>query len=92
MQLISENDCDLLTTCLEESSCTKYYFVWSAASKSNQSQFINELSNSDIIIEGGTKNNWDYPLKLKVNYVHKHIIKNYELIESFDNWNIFVKK
>ena len=77
---------------LRKSSCTKYYFVWSAASKLNQNQFINELSNSDIIIEGGTKNNWDYPLKLKVNYVHKHIIKNYELIESFDNWNIFVKK
>ena len=77
---------------LRKNSCTKYYFVWSVASKSNQNRFIKELSNTNIIIAGGKKNNWDYPLKLKVYYVYKHITKNYELIESFDNWNIFVKK
>jgi len=77
---------------LRKNSCTKYYFVWSAASTSNQNRFIKELSNTNFIIAGGKKNNWDYPLELKVHYVHKHITKNYELIDSFDNWNIFVKK
>ena len=51
---------------LRKSSCTKYYFIWSAASKLNQKQFIKEISNSDIIITGGEKNNWDLPLKVKI--------------------------
>jgi len=88
---IFSNDA-ILNYLLRKKSCTKYYFVWSAASKSNQNQFIKELSGTDIIIEGGRKDSWDYPLKIKIHYVFKHIVKNYELIESFDNWNIFVKK
>ena len=90
LQLFS-NDA-ILYYVLRKKSCTKYYFVWSATSKLNQNQFIKELSNSNIIITGGKKNNWDYPLKVKLNHVYKHIMKNYELIDSFDNWNIFVKK
>ena len=66
--------------------------MWSAASKTNQNQFIKELSDTNIIIEGGRKDSWDYPLKIKINNVFNHIEENYELIESFDNWNIFVRK
>ena len=88
---IFSNDA-ILNYLLRKKSCTKYYFVWSAASKSNQNQFIKELSDTDIIIEGGRKDSWDYPLKIKIHHVFKHIVKNYELIDSFDNWNIFVRK
>ena len=90
IQLFS-NDA-ILNYLLRKKSCTKYYFVWSAASKTNQNQFIKELSDTNIIIEGGRKDSWDYPLKIKINNVFNHIEENYELIESFDNWNIFVRK
>ena len=90
IQLFS-NDA-ILNYILRKNSCTKYYFVWSAASKLNQNQFIKELSNSAIIIAGGEKNEWDYPLEVKIKDVYSYILKNYELKESFDNWEIFVKK
>lgn len=77
---------------LRKSSCTKYYFIWSAASKLNQKQFIKEISNSDIIITGGEKNNWDLPLKVKIEYVYKYILNNYELSYSFKDWEILIKK
>ena len=90
IQLFS-NDA-ILNYILRKNSCTKYYFVWSAASKLNQKRFIKELSNSDIIIAGGEKNEWDYPLEVKIEDVYSYILKNYELKESFNNWEVFVKK
>ena len=77
---------------LRKNSCTKYYFVWSAASKFNQLQFIKELPKAKFIIAGGEKNNWDYPLKVKIHYVYEYIIENYTLTESLGKWNIFVRK
>jgi len=77
---------------LRKKSCTKYYFVWSAASKINQNQFITELSKTNLIITGGEKNNWDYPLEKKLHYVYEHILDKYELNESFNSWSIFIKK
>ena len=77
---------------LRKNSCTKYYFVWSAASKINQNQFITELSKTNLIITGGEKNNWDYPLEKKLHYVYQHILDKYELNESFNSWSIFIKK
>ena len=77
---------------LRKNSCTKYYFVWSAASKINQNQFITELSKTNLIITGGEKNNWDYPLEKKLHIVHKFILEKYELKESFKSWSIFIKK
>jgi hypothetical protein len=50
------------------------------------------MSNSDIIITGGEKNNWDLPLKVKNEYVYKYIINNYELSYSFKDWEILIKK
>ena len=47
IQLFS-NDA-ILNYLLRKKSCTKYYFVWSAASKTNQNQFIKELSDTNII-------------------------------------------
>ena len=90
MQLFS-NDA-IFNYILKKNSCTKYYFVWSAASKLNQNQFIKELSSSKIIIAGGGKNHWDYSLNVKIHYVYEHILENYELIESFSKWNVFVRK
>lgn len=77
---------------LRKNSCTKYYFVWAAASKINQNQFITELSKTNLIIAGGEKNNWDYPLEKKLHIVHKFILEKYELKESFKSWSIFIKK
>ena len=90
IQLFS-NDA-ILNYILRKNSCTKYYFVWSAASKLNQRQFIKELSNSNIVIAGGEKNKWDYPLKIKINLVYSHILNNYELKDSFSDWEILIRK
>ena len=90
IQLFS-NDA-ILNYILRKNSCTKYYFVWSAASKLNQRQFIKELSNSNIVIAGGEKNKWDYPLKVKIDLVYSHILNNYELKDSFSDWEILIRK
>ena len=63
------------------------------SSKSDLSEdSFKELSSSDIIIAGGEKNEWDYPLEVKIEDVYSYILKNYELKERFNNWEVFVKK
>ena len=49
------------------------------------------MSNSDIIVSGGQKNDWDLPLQVKIEDVHNYIIKNYLLSEKFYDWEIFIK-
>ena len=58
--------------------------------KLNQQQLIKEMSNSDIIVSGGQKNDWDLPLQVKIEDVHNYIIKNYSLSEKF--YDLFIKK
>ena len=59
-----------------------------------QIQFIKllQLSNSNIVIAGGEKNKWDYPLKVKIDLVYSHILNNYELKDSFSDWEILIRK
>ena len=81
----------ILYYALRKNSCTKFYFIWSASSKLNQQQLIKEMSNSDIIVSGGQKNDWDLPLQVKVEDVYNYIIDNYSLSEKFYDWEIFIK-
>ncbi|MDA7769744.1 hypothetical protein N8925_00375 [Candidatus Pelagibacter sp.] len=77
---------------LKKKSCTKFYFVWSAASLNKQNEFISELNNTEIIISGGQKNNWDMPLSKKMFVVQKYIDENYYLYKSINKWNILLSK
>ena len=44
------------------------------------------------MIAGGEKNKWDYPLKVKIDLVYSHILNNYELKDSFSDWEILIRK
>ncbi len=90
IQLFS-NDA-ILNYLLKKKSCTKFYFVWSAASLNKQNEFISELNNTEIIISEGQKNNWDMPLSKKMFAVQKYIDKNYYLYKSINKWNILLSK
>ena len=76
----------ILYYALRKNSCTKFYFIWSASSKLNQQQLIKEMTNSDIIVSGGQKNDWDLPLQVKIEDVYNYIINNYSLSEKFYDW------
>ncbi len=90
IQLFS-NDA-ILNYLLKKKSCTKFYFVWSAASLKKQMEFISELKNTDIIISKGQKNNWDMPLSKKMFVTQKYISENYYLYKSISKWNILLSK
>ena len=90
IQLFS-NDA-ILNYLLKKKSCTKFYFVWSAASLKKQMEFISELKNTDIIISKGQKNNWDMPLSKKMLVIQKYISENYYLYKSISKWNILLSK
>ncbi|MBD1164579.1 hypothetical protein IDG86_02215 [Pelagibacterales bacterium SAG-MED13] len=87
---IFSNDA-ILYYLLQKKSCTKYYFVWSASSKINQKRFINQMEETKIIISGGSKNDWDYPLEEKLYLVNSYINENFNKIDSYKKWNILIR-
>ena len=70
------NDAALLYL-LKKPSCTKYYFVYSMGSISNQKIMINEMKNTNLIILNGKTDNWDIPVKIKYPLVYDYIDKSY---------------
>ena len=90
IQLIS-NDAALYYL-LRKKSCTKYYYVWSASSVSTQEKLIKELQNTQFIIEGGPRDNWDIPLKKKLYLVYEELDKKFYVSEKFKNWRIFLRQ
>ena len=70
------NDAALLYL-LKKPSCTKYYFVYSIGSISNQKIMIHEMENTNLIILNGRTDNWDIPVKVKYPLVNDYIDKNY---------------
>ena len=76
---------------LRKKSCTKFYFVWSASSTFNQARFIDELKKVNLIIDGGPKNDWDFPLKEKLYLVDEYIATNFKKMESYQSWNILIR-
>lgn len=90
IQLFS-NDA-ILYYLLRKKSCTKFYFVWSASSIFNQKRFINDLKKVDLIIYGGQKNLWDYPLNEKLFLVDNYISKNFYILDSFESWNVLERQ
>ncbi len=90
IQLLS-NDAALYYL-LRKKSCTKYYYVWSASSKSTQKKLINELKDTNLIIEGGDKNNWDIPLEKKLHLVYQEIKDSFYEAHSIDEWKVFLRQ
>ncbi len=90
IQLFS-NDVALLYL-LKKKSCTKYYFVWSAAASNTQIKMINDLKNANLIIKGGPSYNWDIPLDKKLNLVNEYISKNFKELKTIDSWSILTRK
>lgn len=89
IQLFS-NDA-ILYYLLRKKSCTKFYFVWSASSIFNQKRMILELKNTDFIIAGGDKNNWEFPLEKKLMLIDSFIKQNFILQKEIHNWKIYFK-
>ena len=90
IQLLS-NDAALYYL-LKKKSCTKYYYVWNSASLSSQKKFISELKNTNMIIEGGPKNNWDFPLEKKLFLVYENVDKDFYLHESIEGWKVYLRQ
>ena len=76
------NDAALLYF-LKKPSCTKYYFVWIIGSKKNQIDFVQELNDTNFIIEDGVidrkmiLHKWGLALDVKYPVIKNYIDKNY---------------
>tara|TARA_A100001011_G_scaffold171054_1_gene179917 strand:- start:3103 stop:4146 length:1044 start_codon:yes stop_codon:yes gene_type:complete len=90
IQLIS-NDAALYYL-LKKKSCTKYYYVWSSSSNKTQIKFIEEMKNTNLIITGGPRDNWDFPLRIKLNKLYEEVDRNFENIYSFNDWHVYLRK
>ena len=90
IQLLS-NDAALYYL-LRKKSCTKYYYVWSAASNKTQKLLIDELINTKIIIEGGPRNSWDLPLNKKLHLVYNELENNFYESQKIKEWRVFLRQ
>ena len=90
IQLFS-NDVAILYL-LKKKSCSKYYFVWSVGSTTNQKELINDLKNTNLIISKGISFNWDLPLSQKLFLVNDYIEANYSKKISVEHWDIYRSK
>ena len=85
------NDAALLYL-LKKPSCTKYYFVYSIGSISNQKIMINEMKNTNLVISNGITDNWDVPIKAKYPLVHEYIDRTYQDYKKIGQRLLKIKK
>ena len=77
---------------LKKKSCTKYYLIWSVGSIPDQNNLISELDDTKFIISRGAKFNWLAPLEERLYLVNNYILKNFEVIDTIENWDILKRK
>ena len=91
------NDVALLYL-IKKPSCTKYYFVYSVGSISNQKKMIKELSDTNYILIGGKIDKtieihkWTISLNEKYPLITKYLDKNFELYETIGDRKILKRK
>ena len=85
------NDAALLYL-LKKPSCTKYYFVYSIGSISNQKTMINEMKNTNLVISNGITDNWDIPIKAKYPLVNEYIDRTYQDYKKIGQRLLKIKK
>ena len=85
------NDAALLYL-LKKPSCTKYYFVYSIGSISNQKTMINEMKNTNLVISNGITDNWDVPINAKYPLVHEYIDRTYQDYKKIGQRLLKIKK
>ena len=90
IQLIS-NDAALYYL-LKKKSCTKYYYIWNSSSNKTQIKLAEEMKNTKLIIAGGPRDNWDFPLRIKFAKLYEEVDQNFENIYSFNYWRIYLRK
>ena len=49
------------------------------------------MEDTKIIISGGSKNDWDYPLEEKLYLVNSYRNENFNKIDSYKKWNILIR-
>jgi len=90
IQLLS-NDA-ALNYLLRKKSCTRYYFVFVATSNNTQRKLIKELENTQIIIEGGPRDNWDVPLNKKLHLVYDELNNSFYEFKKISRWRVFLRQ
>ena len=90
IQLIS-NDAALYYL-LKKKSCTKYYYIWNSSSNKTQIKLAEEMKNTKLIIAGGPRDNWDLPLRSKLNILYESVDQDFNIIYSFNDWSVYLRK
>ena len=50
------------------------------------------MKNTKLIIAGGPKDNWDLPLRSKLNILYEAVDQDFNIIYSFDDWSVYLRK
>ena len=88
---------------LNKPTCTKFYHIMNMGPKKNQIIFINQLKNTKpkyILTEGTYKkignmkgrNEDELSPKVRFPYIENFINENYKKFETFEDWEILVKR
>ena len=50
------------------------------------------MKNTNLIITGGPRDNWDFPLRIKLSKLYEEVDRNFENIYSFNDWHVYLRK
>tara|TARA_B100000886_G_scaffold118455_1_gene79648 strand:+ start:389 stop:541 length:153 start_codon:yes stop_codon:yes gene_type:complete len=50
------------------------------------------MKNTKLIITGGPRDNWDLPLRSKLNILYESVDQDFNIIYSFNDWSVYLRK
>ena len=50
------------------------------------------MKNTKLIIAGGPRDNWDLPLRIKLNILYDEVDQNFYNVYSFNDWIVYSRK
>ena len=69
-------------------NCTKYYFIYSLGSVTDQNDLIKDMNNTGFIIYSGQTDNWGIPPQKKLPLVNTHINSNFKEVVKILKWKV----
>ena len=73
---------------LKKPNCTKYYFIYSLGSVTDQNELIKNMDNTDLVIYSGQTDNWGISPQKKLTIVNNYINSEFSKTQKILDWKI----
>ena len=73
---------------LKKPNCTKYYFIYSLGSVSDQNYLIRNMNNTGLVIYSGQTDNWGISPQKKLTIVNNYINSEFSKTQKILDWKI----